>query len=144
MFTHPNARLLLVEDDPHDLELMHLALAQCPFARQIDTVDDGEDALHYLLADANPRRPLPRLVLLDLKLPKVSGIEVLSAIRHHPRTQNLVVVVMTASTDHADLEACYHLGVNSYVIKPQDREQFQAWSRQVTVYWMQLNQLSWA
>ena len=137
------SRLLVVEDDPNDVELIRLALDDYPFVNQMDVVSDGEQALLYLLGQDNdvaPARPLPRMVLLDLKLPKVDGIQVLETIRQHPHTQNLVVVVMTSSAENQDIETCYELGVNSYIIKPLDFQRFQAVSRQVGVYWMQLNQ----
>ena len=134
-------RILLVEDDPNDVELIQLALDTCNFVNQIDIAEDGEQALHYLIGrDGNPPlHPLPRLVLLDLKLPKISGIKVLEAIRGHPRTQNLVVVVMTSSEEDKDLNACYNLGVNSYIVKPLDFTQFIMIARQVGFYWMMLN-----
>lgn len=137
------SRLLVVEDDPNDVELIRLALEQYPFINQLDVAEDGEQALLYLFGqddDPAPTRPLPRMVLLDLKLPKVDGIQVLETIRQHPRTQNLVVVVMTSSAENPDIEACYNLGVNSYVIKPLDFQRFQDVSQQVGLYWMQLNQ----
>lgn len=137
------SRLLVVEDDPNDVELIRLALDGYPFVNQMDIAEDGEQALLYLLGqddDVRPERPLPQMVLLDLKLPKVNGIQVLETIRQHPRTQNLVVVVMTSSAESRDIEACYDLGVNSYIIKPLDFQQFQEVSQQVGVYWMQLNQ----
>lgn len=137
------SRLLVVEDDPNDVELIRLALDGYPFVNQMDVAEDGEQALLYLLGQDDgglPERPLPRMVLLDLKLPKVDGIQVLETIRQHPRTQNLVVVVMTSSAESSDIEACYDLGVNSYIIKPLDFQQFQEVSQQVGVYWMQLNQ----
>lgn len=136
------SRLLIIEDDPNDIELIRLALDDYPFVRQIDVAEDGEQALLYLLGQGEsiPERPLPRMILLDLKLPKISGLQVLEAIRRDPRTQNLVVVVMTSSAEDQDIEACYRLGVNSYIVKPLDFEQFQQASQQVGVYWMQLNQ----
>ena len=137
------SRLLVVEDDPNDIELIRLALDSYPFVNQMDIAEDGEQALLYLLGqddNVRPKRPLPRMVLLDLKLPKVNGIQVLETIRQHPRTQNLVVVVMTSSAESRDIEACYDLRVNSYIIKPLDFQQFQEVSQQVGVYWMQLNQ----
>lgn len=135
--------ILLVEDDPNDVELIQLALDEYNFVNQIRIVRDGEQALHYLLGRDGeaPTEPLPRLVLLDLKLPKVSGIEVLEQIRRHPRTQQVVVVVMTSSAENQDLQACYELGVNSYIVKPLDFQQFVEVSRQVGVYWMMLNRL---
>lgn len=136
------SRLLVVEDDPNDIELIRLALSAYPFVNQMDVAEDGEQALLYLLGqeDAPPSRPLPRMILLDLKLPKIDGIQVLEAIRRNPRTQKLVVVVMTSSAENRDIETCYSLGVNSYVVKPLDFQQFQDVSQQVGVYWMQLNQ----
>ncbi len=99
--------------------------------------------MHYLLGRDGqpPTNPLPRLVLLDLKLPKIDGIRVLELIREAPRTRNLVVVVMTSSAENRDLQACYDLGVNSYIVKPLDFHQFVEVSRQVGFYWMMLNQL---
>lgn len=135
------AQILLVEDDPHDVELIQLALDSYNFVNRMDIVQDGEQALHYLLGQPNSERyPLPRLVLLDLKLPKLNGIRVLRAIREHPRTHNLVVVVMTSSLEDRDLTACYELGVNSYIVKPLDFQQFTEIARQVGLYWMMLNQ----
>lgn len=135
------ARILLVEDDLNDIELVHLAFETHHFVNQIDVAYDGEQALHYLIGttDQPATRPLPRLVLLDLKLPKLNGLRVLEAIRAHPRTRNLVVVMMTSSQEDRDLEACYNLGVNSYVVKPLDFQQFVAVTSQVGMYWMLLN-----
>jgi two-component system, response regulator len=137
----PN-RLLLVEDDPNDIELIQMSFAQSQFIGQIDVVTDGEQALNYLLGQDNtlPVHPLPKLVLLDLKLPRISGIQVLETLRNHPRTQNVVVVVMSSSGEGRDIEICYNLKVNSYIIKPLDFQQFVDVSRQVGFYWMTLNQ----
>jgi CheY-like chemotaxis protein len=134
-------RILLVEDDPYDVELIQMAFEDYNFVNQIDVANDGEKALQYLLGRSGepPSNPLPRLVLLDLKLPKVSGIKVLEAIRAHPRTQNLVVVVMTSSQEDKDLKACYNLRVNSYIVKPLDFAQFTEVARQMGLYWMMLN-----
>jgi two-component system response regulator len=135
-------RLLLVEDDPNDRELIQLALESYHFVNQIDIVEDGEEALHYLFGtgDHPPTRQLPRLVLLDLKLPKINGIQVLEAIRSDSRTKNLVVVVMTSSAEDRDLKSCYNLGVNSYIVKPFDFQQFVDISQKVGFYWMMLNE----
>ncbi|MGK7875246.1 MAG: response regulator [Xenococcaceae cyanobacterium] len=136
-------RILLVEEDPNDVELIQLVFENYNFVNQMDVVEDGEQALHYLLGrEGNPPTlPLPQLVLLDLKLPKVSGIKVLETIRSHPRTRNLVVVVMTSSAEDPDLEVCYNLGVNSYIVKPLDFQQFVEVARQIGFYWMMLNAL---
>lgn len=135
-------RMLLVEDDPHDIELIQLALEAYNFVNRIDIVEDGEQALHYLFGTENrPRtQPLPRLILLDLKLPKINGIQVLEAIRRHPQTQTLVVVVMTSSLEDRDLETCYNLNVNSYIVKPFNFQQFIEVAQQVGFYWMLLNE----
>lgn len=134
-------KILLVEDDPNDVELVQLAFSQHNFLNQMDVAVDGEQALVYLLGRDNepPINPLPRLVLLDLKLPKVNGIRVLETLRHHPRTQKLVIVVMTSSQEDSDLNACYDLGVNSYIVKPLDFQQFIDVARQVGFYWMLFN-----
>lgn len=136
------SRILLVEDDPNDVELIQLALQRYNFVNQLDVVTDGEQALNYLHGqmDKPSIQPLPRLVLLDLKLPKVNGIEVLQAIRNHPRTRELIVVVMTSSAENQDLSTCYDLGVNSYIVKPLEFQQFVDIACQVGFYWMMLNQ----
>lgn len=134
-------RILIVEDDPQDVELFQLAVNDYNFVNQIDVLEDGEQALEYLLGqEGNPLRPLPRLVLLDLRLPRINGLQVLQAIRTNPRTRNLVVVVMTSSLEDSDLNACYDLGVNSYVVKPLDFQQFINVASQVGLYWMLLNE----
>ncbi len=134
-------RILLVEDDPHDVELIQLALRPYNIVNVMDVVEDGERALQYLLGEGKNAalQLLPRLVLLDLKLPKISGMQVLQTIRSHPQTRSLVVVVMTSSQEDKDLHLCYELGVNSYIVKPLDFQQFTAVASQVGLYWMLLN-----
>ncbi|MEA5478525.1 response regulator [Pseudanabaena galeata UHCC 0370] len=136
-------QILLVEDDPNDVELIQIALDSYNFVNQINVVSDGEQAIHYLFGRDGqpPTQPLPRLVLLDLKLPKINGIQVLEMIRQSPRTRNIVVVVMTSSGENRDLKACYDLGVNSYIVKPLDFQQFVEMSQKVGFYWMMLNQI---
>ena len=134
-------QILLVEDEPNDVELIQLALDSYNFVNKIDVVSDGEQAIHYLFGRDGqpPTQSLPRLVLLDLKLPKIDGIQILEMIRRSPLTRNLVVVVMTSSAESRDLKACYDLGVNSYIVKPLDFQQFVEMARQVGFYWMMLN-----
>jgi two-component system, response regulator len=135
------ARILMVEDDPYDVELLQLALEGLNIANQIEVVHDGEQALHYLLGQGGkpPTAALPTLILLDLKLPKVSGLQVLERLRQNIRTRNLVIVVITSSQEDSDLTICYELGVNSYIVKPLDFQQFMDVARQVGQYWLLLN-----
>jgi len=136
-------QILLVEDDPNDVELIQIALDSYNFVNKIAVASDGEAAVHYLFGRDGqpPSQPLPRLVLLDLKLPKINGLQILEMIRNSPITRNLVVVVMTSSAENRDLKACYDLGVNSYIVKPLDFQQFMQMAQQVGFYWMMLNQL---
>jgi two-component system response regulator len=135
--------ILLVEDNPDDVELTRLAFDEAKIANQLAVVGDGAEALDYLFArgrfaDRDPA-DLPSLVLLDLNLPKVDGREVLQAIRANEATRSLPVVVLTTSTEPFDVEATYALGVNSYIQKPVDFEQFVWAVKQVGLYWLVLN-----
>ena len=137
--------ILLVEDSPDDVELTLLAMRHGGRANRIDVVRDGAEALDYLFcqgayAERDPNT-MPRAVLLDIKLPLVDGIDVLRAIKTDPRTQSLPVVMLTSSAQGRDLAACYHLGVNSYVVKPVDVDRFFAAVQQVGAYWLTLNQM---
>jgi len=134
-------KMLLVDDDPNDIELIQLALLNLPFIRTLDVLTDGEQAIQYLIGTAEqpPVAELPRVVLMDLKLPKLTGIEVLRAIRQNATTQRLPVVIMSSSAEESDLSACYNLGVNSYVVKPLDFQEFQTIARQAGSYWMTIN-----
>jgi two-component system response regulator len=136
--------ILLVEDNPDDVELTRIAFAKARIANQLVVASDGVEALDYLFARgrhaSRNAADLPSLVLLDLNLPKVNGREVLQAIRADPRTHNLPVVVLTTSAEPFDVEASYALGVNSYIRKPVDFEQFVGAVKQVGLYWLVLNQ----
>jgi CheY-like chemotaxis protein len=136
--------ILLVEDSPDDIELTRIAFEEAKVANMLRVVTDGAEALDYLFARGRyaGRDPavLPSLVLLDLNLPKVDGREVLQAIRASAATRNLPVVVMTTSAEPFDLDATYALGVNSYIRKPVDFEQFVWAVKQVGMYWLVLNE----
>jgi two-component system response regulator len=135
--------ILLVEDDPADAELTVLSLRKERLANHIEIARDGAEALDFLFcrgayAKRSFERP-PRLVLLDLKLPRVSGHEVLRAIKADERTRSIPVVVLTSSDQERDLVECYGLGVNSYVEKPVDLQKFQEVVRQFGMYWLMVN-----
>jgi CheY-like chemotaxis protein len=134
-------KLLLIDDDPNDIELIQLAIRDLSFIRTLDILSDGEQAVNYLFGTTTqpPVRELPRLVLMDLKLPKLTGVEVLREIRQNPMTRYLPVVIMTSSSEESDLRACYNLGVNSYVVKPLDFQRFQDLAKEVGSYWMTIN-----
>lgn len=135
--------ILLVEDNPDDVELTRIAFTQAKIANKLVVARDGAEALDYLFArgvhaDRDPTH-LPSIVLLDLNLPKVDGREVLQAIRGNELTRSLPVVVLTTSVEPFDVEASYALGVNSYIQKPVDFEHFVWAVQQVGLYWLVLN-----
>ena len=138
-----NKEILLVEDNPDDVELTRIAFAEAKIANDLIVMGDGAQALDYLFArgDYSDRDPtdLPSIILLDLNLPKVDGREVLQAIRANAATKSLPVVVLTTSAEPFDVEASYALGVNSYIQKPVDFEQFVWAVKQVGLYWLVLN-----
>jgi len=135
--------ILLVEDDPVDLKLALRELEREGTVR-VEVVRDGEEALDFLFCrggfeDRSPLSP-PAMVLLDLKLPKVDGLEVLHEIKSNPATQAIPVVILTSSREERDLIESYRLGVNSYIQKPVDFGKFRDTMRTVESYWMSLNQ----
>lgn len=131
--------ILLVEDNPDDELLTLRALKKTKLVNEIVVAHDGEEALKYVLSE-NSGNDLPVMVLLDLKMPKVSGLEVLRSIRSNARTQNLPVVVFTSSNEEKDIVESYRLGVNSYVRKPVDFSQFLEAVERIGLYWMVLNE----
>ena len=135
--------ILLVEDNPDDLELTLLALKRSNLCQDIVVARDGQEALDYLFGEGNyaqrDMREIPVITLLDLKLPKINGLEVLQRVRSDPRTRCLPVVILTSSDERGDLVASYNLGANSYVRKPVDFAQFNEVLRQLTLYWLRVN-----
>ena len=136
--------ILFVEDNPSDVELTLRALRQDHIANRIHVAHDGEEALDFLFCRGaysdRGGMALPRLVLLDLKLPKVDGLEVLRQLREDPRTHTLPVVILTSSKEERDLVVGYQLGVNSYIQKPVDFTQFQETIKQLGLYWLVINE----
>jgi CheY-like chemotaxis protein len=136
--------LLIVEDDPHDLELALRALRKANLSNRIDVARDGAEALEYLFCEGRHagRRiaDAPKVVLLDLKLPKVDGIAVLRRLKGDPRTRMIPVVVLTSSREQSDVIETYNLGVNSYIVKPVNFDSFIDSVRNLGMYWLLLNQ----
>jgi two-component system response regulator len=137
-------KILLVEDNQDDEVLTLRALRAHNIANVIDVARDGAEALDYLLVrgkyQADDAETLPQLILLDLKLPKVDGLEVLKEIRNNDRTRLLPVVVLTSSKEDQDIVNSYSLGANSYIRKPVDFDQFVEAVRQLGLYWLVLNE----
>lgn len=135
--------ILLIEDNDYDAELTIRALKQYNLANQITRLDDGQEALDFLfppeLSKEAEIKNKPKLILLDLKLPGVSGLEVLQAIKSDPRTRFIPVVVLTSSTEEEDIIKSYQLGVNSYIAKPVEFDNFMESMRTLGLYWMLMN-----
>lgn len=143
MLEHP-VEILLVEDNPNDVELTLHALRKHNIANHIHVVRDGAEALEFIFGpDAGGGRPIrngPRVILLDLKLPKVDGLEVLRRVKGDHRTRAIPVVVLTSSREERDMVESYELGANSYIVKPVDFQQFTDSVRQLGLYWLLLNE----
>lgn len=132
--------ILLVEDNPFDIDLTRRAFERSRIANNIVVAEDGEEALELLLGSEGDVDPvLPQVVIVDLKLPKVSGLEVLEALRNNPRTELLPVVVLTSSDEQRDMIETYKHGANSYIRKPVDSEQFARAIEHLGLYWIVLN-----
>jgi two-component system response regulator len=130
--------ILLIEDNPSDVDLTRRALEKSRISNELVVAEDGEAALEYLWREGP--NELPALTLLDLNLPKLSGLEVLQRIRGDARTRRLPVVILTSSKEEQDLAAGYDLGVNSYIRKPVDFKQFALCIEQLGLYWLVLNE----
>lgn len=137
--------ILLVEDNEDDVELTMHAFSQCHIANEIIVARDGMEALELLSCgkspDQGPFRRLPAVMLLDLQLPKIGGLEVLRRIRRDNRLRQLPVVILTSSKEEQDMAASYDLGVNSYIRKPVDFDEFASAVAQLGMYWLLLNEV---
>jgi len=143
--THPDgAEILIVEDNPNDLALTQRALKKARLANSLHVCRDGEEALTFFFGPDGRSKctlnPLPRVVLLDLKLPKVDGLEVLRRMKADPRTRTVPVVMLTSSKEQKDVIESYNLGVNSYIVKPVNFDGFSAAVEQLGMYWLLVNQ----
>lgn len=143
--SHSKPDILLIEDNADDVELAVHALRREGLANEIVVLRDGEEALEFCFAkgrfDDRSVHELPRLVLLDLKLPKVTGLEVLRELKQDPRTQAIPIVVMTSSQEERDLIESYRLGVNAYVQKPVDFDKFRLMVKELGLFWLVTNQV---
>ena len=144
MTDNPTVEILLVEDSDEDLELALRALRRAKIVNHIEVARDGVEALDFLFSEgahagaSGVQRP--RVVLLDLKLPRIDGLEVLRRIKADPRTRAIPVVVLTSSSEQRDLVESYQLGVNSYIVKPVNFERFAQAVQEIGLYWVVLNQ----
>ncbi len=136
--------ILLVEDNPDDAELALYALEKNKIANRVAVARDGVEALDYVFHQGShaERHPddLPKLILLDLKLPKMDGIEVLRTLKKDPRSCSIPIVMLTSSREERDIVESYQMGVNSYIVKPVDFEQFTRAVQQIGMYWLILNE----
>ena len=143
MADYVETEILLVEDSPTDLELALRVFAKNGIGSRIEVARDGEEALDFLFGEgAHAGRgniQIPKVILLDLKLPKIGGIEVLRRIKSDPRTRTIPIVVLTSSREEKDLIESYQLGVNSYIVKPVDFDQFNDCLRDIGMYWLLAN-----
>lgn len=136
--TNLNQPILLVEDNPVDLDLTLRAFAARNLANPVEIARDGEEAIAFIKKWENGA-PAPVVILLDLNLPKVNGIEVLEVIKKHPDFRTIPVVVLTTSSESRDVNTSYQLGANSYIIKPVDFDKFMEVAKQIELYWGVLN-----
>lgn len=136
--THCNQPILLVEDNPVDLDLTIRALKSQKLDNTILTARDGEEALAFIEKWENGE-PRPAVILLDLKMPKINGLEVLKVLKNHPQFKSIPVVVLTTSSESSDVREAYQLGANSYIVKPVDFEKFLDVAKQIDLYWRVLN-----
>ena len=137
-------RILLVEDNPNDIELTLAALAEHNLANRVITLSDGVQAIDYLRYEGkfkNREKQYPAVILLDIKMPRMDGIEVLQQIKSDPLLKTIPVIMLTSSREEPDLKKCYELGVNAYVVKPVNFKDFFEAVKHLGIFWAVLNEL---
>lgn len=143
--SNKGVEILLVEDNPSDIELTLYALKKYHVAQRVDIVRNGVEVLEYLFRTgtytSRKGEDLPQLILLDLKLPQLDGLEVLRQIKANPLTHTIPVIALTSSREDTDVRESYRLGVNSYIVKPIDYDNFVELIRRLGTYWLQHNQM---
>ncbi len=137
-----SVEILLIEDNPSDAELITDALKSKNLVNRVKILEDGAQVLDYFFRRGkfSKRKSLPKLILLDLKLPKVNGLEVLKEIKSNKKTRKIPVVVLTSSKEDSDIKEAYKLGANSYILKPVDYNQFTKAVGEIGLYWLLLNE----
>ncbi len=135
--------IILIEDNMDDATLAMHSLKQNHLTNKIIHLKNGDEALRYFFSDLNGKKSTdaPKIIFLDLKMPKVDGIEVLTRIKSEPSTKNIPVIILTSSNEDPDIERCYALGANSYVVKPIEFENFSNQISQLGFYWTVLNRM---
>jgi CheY-like chemotaxis protein len=135
--------ILLIEDNPYEAELAIRSLRKYNFTNNLYHIDDGAEALDFIFERGKYEgmgiRSKPKLIMLDIKLPKVDGIEILRQLKAHERTKTIPVVILTSSKENQDIKACYDLGANSYIVKPVEFDSFSKAVAELGMYWMLLN-----
>lgn len=135
--------IVIVEDNPNDAELMVRTLKKNQLVNNLIVLEDGEQAINFFIGDTNGNKGLtglPKVIFLDLKLPKVSGLEVLQQLKANEKTKEIPVVIVTSSSEDPDINAAYKMGVNSYVVKPVNFDDFVKTINQLGIYWLLVNE----
>ena len=141
---NPLRTILLAEDNPNDVELTLAALSEFNLANQVVSVNDGVEVMQYLHCEGEYKlrqKENPAVLLLDIKMPRMDGIEVLKLIRNDPKLKMLPIVMLTSSREEPDLKRCYELGANAYVVKPVDFKEFMDAVKQIGVFWAIINEV---
>ncbi|EKD88221.1 MAG: response regulator receiver protein [uncultured bacterium] len=131
--------ILLIEDNDQDAELTIRAMREYNMGNKIVRLSDGQEAMDYFFSTDGKNNEIPRLILLDIKLPGFNGLEVLKQLKSHDTTRTIPVVILTSSTEEKDIQACYRLGVNSYISKPVEFDSFQNTMKTLGMYWLLMN-----